>query len=94
MLNAPSLAVLTDATKRDAWPHNVRSIGKTTAVASATPRRRTRTHPLAAGDLNGDGRLDVATPNVGGGDVSVLLGQSGGRLAPAADSPHAVASRP
>ena len=30
---------------------------------------------ITAGDLNGDGRVDLATPNFGGGGVSILLGR-------------------
>ena len=42
----------------------------------------TNTSPgaLAVGDLNGDGRLDVATAQTGGSQVSVLLGNGDGNL--------------
>jgi len=39
-------------------------------------------HTLAVGDLNGDGRLDVATPNSQSSAVTVLLGNGDGTLAP------------
>lgn len=39
-------------------------------------------HTLAVGDLNGDGRPDVVTPNSAASVVSVLLGTGGGTLAP------------
>lgn len=39
-------------------------------------------HTLALGDLDGDGRLDVATPNSQLSAVTVLLGSGGGALAP------------
>ncbi|MFJ6411127.1 FG-GAP repeat domain-containing protein [Streptomyces hydrogenans] len=38
---------------------------------------------LKAGDVNGDGRLDVVTVNSGTSDISVLLGDGKGRLGPA-----------
>ena len=39
-------------------------------------------HTLAVGDLNGDGFLDVATPNSAASAVTVLLGHGDGTLAP------------
>lgn len=39
-------------------------------------------HTLAVGDLNGDGILDVATPNSAVSAVTVLLGNGDGTLAP------------
>ncbi|MBY0523849.1 MAG: VCBS repeat-containing protein [Gemmataceae bacterium] len=36
--------------------------------------------PITA-DFNGDGRLDIAVPNVGSNDVSILLGQGNGTFA-------------
>ena len=38
-------------------------------------------HTLAVADLNGDGKLDVATPNSQAGAVTVLLGNGDGTLA-------------
>ncbi len=38
-------------------------------------------HTLAVGDLNGDGKLDVATPNSVSSAVTVLLGNGDGTLA-------------
>jgi hypothetical protein len=51
-------------------------------------------YPHAVGDLNGDGKPDIVTPNVGAGSVSVLLGDGRGGFTNAAGSPHAVAPRP
>lgn len=51
-------------------------------------------YPHAVGDVNGDGRLDIVTPNVGSNNVTVLLGDGRGGFAPAASSPYAVATRP
>src|SRR5262249_54030377 len=39
---------------------------------------------ITAGDFNGDGNLDLATSNLGSGDVSILLGDGHGSFAPAA----------
>lgn len=47
-------------------------------------------YPLALGDLNGDGKLDVVTPNTGSHNVSVLLGDGKGAFAPASGSPFSV----
>ncbi|MEW6278092.1 MAG: FG-GAP-like repeat-containing protein, partial [Candidatus Eremiobacterota bacterium] len=47
---------------------------------------------LARGDFNGDGRLDVVTANFNSSNVSVLLGDGAGGLAPATGSPFATGS--
>jgi FG-GAP-like repeat len=44
---------------------------------------------VATGDFNGDAKADVAVTNYRTGDVSVLLGNGAGQLAPAAGSPYA-----
>jgi hypothetical protein len=51
-------------------------------------------YPHVAGDVNGDGKLDIVTPNVGSNNVSVLLGDGRGGFIAAANSPYAVATRP
>jgi hypothetical protein len=51
-------------------------------------------YPHAVGDVNGDGRLDLVTPNVGSNNVTVLLGDGRGGFTAAANSPYAVTSRP
>jgi len=51
-------------------------------------------YPLALGDLNRDGSLDVVTPNVGSASVSVLLGDGRGGFAPATTGPIRVTARP
>ncbi|WP_328946658.1 VCBS repeat-containing protein [Streptomyces sp. NBC_00250] len=45
--------------------------------------RQLRPSGLKAGDVNGDGKLDVVTVNNGTSDISVLLGDGKGRLGPA-----------
>ncbi|MGW4056129.1 FG-GAP repeat domain-containing protein [Streptomyces sp. NPDC004779] len=45
--------------------------------------RQLRPSGLEAGDVDGDGRLDVVTVNAGTSDISVLLGDGKGRLGPA-----------
>jgi len=52
---------------------------------------------LVAGDFNGDGRLDLATGNLGSSDISVLLGKGDGRFevppaSPAGNGTFAVAT--
>jgi hypothetical protein len=51
-------------------------------------------YPLAVADWNGDGRPDVATPDVGGHTVTVLFGDGKGGLSPAPGSPYRVGERP
>lgn len=42
---------------------------------------------VAAGDLDGDGRLDLATANIFSGDMSIFLGNGSGGFSAAAGSP-------
>ncbi len=51
-------------------------------------------YPLAVADFNGDGRPDVATPDVNGHTLTVLFGAGRGTLAPAPGSPYRVRDRP
>jgi hypothetical protein len=51
-------------------------------------------YPLAAGELNGDGKTDLVTPDVGSNTITVLAGDGLGRFAAAEGSPYAVAFRP
>jgi hypothetical protein len=48
----------------------------------------------AAGDVDGDGRLDLAIPNARDDDVTILLGKADGSFSGAAGSPYPVESRP
>jgi FG-GAP-like repeat/RTX calcium-binding nonapeptide repeat (4 copies) len=49
---------------------------------------------VAIGDLNGDGRPDLATANYSSNNVSVLLGNGSGGFSAAAGSPFAVGTNP
>jgi hypothetical protein len=49
---------------------------------------------LAAGDLNGDGTVDLVVANYSSGNVSVLLGNGSGAFTAAAGSPYAAGDRP
>jgi FG-GAP-like repeat len=51
-------------------------------------------YPHAIGDVNKDGKLDIATPNVGSNNVTVLLGNGMGGFTAAANSPYRVETRP
>jgi len=48
----------------------------------------------AAGDVDGDGRLDLAIPNARDDDVTILLGKADGSFSAAPGSPYSVESRP
>jgi len=52
------------------------------------------THGLAMGDLNGDGKLDLATVNNADNDVSVTLGDGHGGFTRVPGSPFAVGPSP
>jgi hypothetical protein len=58
-------------------------------AASGSPFSSGGTRPagIAAGDYNGDGKLDVVAINSSSGDLSVLLGDGRGGLHPASGSP-------
>ncbi|HEY4491595.1 MAG TPA: VCBS repeat-containing protein, partial [Acidobacteriota bacterium] len=51
-------------------------------------------YPLSIFDFNKDGNLDIATPDVGGNTISLLLGDGKGNFAAAPGSPFPVAARP
>lgn len=52
------------------------------------------THGLGMGDLNGDGKLDLASVNNADNDISVMLGDGRGGFALAPGSPFAVGPSP
>ncbi|WP_157626969.1 T9SS type A sorting domain-containing protein [Spirosoma luteum] len=65
--------------------------------ATAVPSGGNFPHSVALGDFNSDGRADLATPNAGSNNVSVLLGNgSGGFGAPTSfavgDDPESIAT--
>lgn len=53
-----------------------------------------RPYDPVLGDVNRDGHLDIVTPNFGGGDVTLLVGDGTGRFKAAATSPFPVGKRP
>jgi hypothetical protein len=61
---------------------------------SRAPGKKPHTHGLVAGDMNGDGILDLVTANNEDDDVSVLLGNGRGGFAPAPKSPFPVGRSP
>ena len=69
------------------------------AIASNSPivmkkGQHPHTHGLGLGDLNGDGKLDLATVNNEDNDVSVALGDGRGGFTVAPGSPFAVGPSP
>ncbi|MGH9860717.1 MAG: FG-GAP repeat domain-containing protein [Candidatus Acidiferrales bacterium] len=65
------------------------------APASGSPFAVGRApYPHALADVNGDRKLDIVSPNVGGDSVAVLLGDGSGRFAAAPGSPIGVLARP
>jgi len=50
-------------------------------------------YPLTIEDMDGDAKLDLLTPNVEGGDVSILVGDGRGHFAPSGWSPVNVGDR-
>ncbi len=67
--------------------------GFTPAPGSPLPVGRMPYLP-AAGDVDGDGRLDLAIPNARDDDVTILLGKADGSFSVAPGSPYSVESRP
>jgi hypothetical protein len=51
-------------------------------------------YPLAVADFNADGKVDLATPDVQGDTITVLLGDGTGSFTPAPGSPYRVDHRP
>jgi len=65
-------------------------------VAAAGSPFATGTAPrsVAVGDFNGDGIPDLALPDFGSNNVTVLLGSGSGAFSPASNSPFAVGTGP
>ena len=55
---------------------------------------RPHTHALIAGDVTGDGQLDLVSANNNDNDVSVLIGDGKGAFKPASGSPFACGPSP
>src|SRR5271156_6774862 len=55
------------------------------ATAMELSSQRSCTWPVAVGDFNGDGKLDLAVANNDGGNVSILLGNGDGTFQTALD---------
>jgi hypothetical protein len=51
-------------------------------------------YTFATGDLNGDGKLDLAVANFGSNNLTVLLGNGSGGFTPAPGSPFAAGTQP
>ncbi|HTC92169.1 MAG TPA: FG-GAP-like repeat-containing protein, partial [Terriglobales bacterium] len=51
-------------------------------------------YAVAAGDFNGDGKIDLAFPNLGSDDVSILLGNGNGTFGAATNVPLTAGSGP
>jgi hypothetical protein len=64
------------------------------ARSSPVPGGRHPYDAIAARDVNGDGRLDLAVANLAGRAVNVLLGDGKGGFAPAPGAPFPVGERP
>lgn len=64
------------------------------ARGSPLPAGRHPYESLRVVDVNGDGRVDLAVPNLHGRAVTVLLGDGAGEFRPAPGSPFAVGDRP
>ncbi|WP_162136355.1 FG-GAP-like repeat-containing protein, partial [Zavarzinella formosa] len=59
-----------------------------------SPAVGTTPYSVAVGDVNGDGKPDLVTANIGSNNVSVLLGAGDGTFAPAPGLPPAVGNEP
>ena len=68
--------------------------GSLAAAAGSPFAVGSRPYPPAAGDMNGDGRPDIAVPNFGDATISVLLGDDRVDLKRAQNSPTPVQQRP
>ena len=68
--------------------------GTFTPTASSPLAVGTFPWAVAAGDFNGDGKLDLAVANIQSNNVTVLLGKGDGTFTPASGSPVAVGIGP
>lgn len=68
--------------------------GTLNAAASVTVTTGSEPYAVAIGDLNGDGKPDLAVANYGSNGVSVLLGNGNGTFSEASYSPLGVGANP
>jgi VCBS repeat protein len=78
----------------DSWMENRLLIVKTDGRSTPIEVGRKPYFTLTAADLDGDGHIDLVTPNEGLGTVSILFGDGHGHFAHAPQSPIAAGPEP